>query len=652
MRSVSLSLRCAAALLTFFASTAAQSEASATAPQLTRPDLEAWLDGYVPYTIAQSDVAGAVVVVVKDGQVLLQKGYGYRDVSRQLAVDPERTLFRPGSISKIFTWTAVMQLVGQGKIDLDRDIGEYLDFGIPARFGKPITMRHLLTHTPGFEEPGKGTFFEYPQTLPSLEAYVKGWLPRRIFPPGEIPAYSNYGTALAGYIVQRVSAEPFDEYIERHILRPLGMARSTFRQPLPQAWEPDMAQGYELASGPTLYQKLIGPAPAGSLTATGADMGRFMIAHLQAQSTGGGLMQPQTAQLMYRTVRQVLPPLDGIALGFLHSTRNGQRIIWHGGDLPGFHSDMNLFLDQGVGLYISYNSDGKGDASLNIRMALLKQFMDRYFPQPLPDEATAPTALAHARELAAAGPYEASRRSDSNFFALAGLLGQLDIEVGADATISLPEFAGFDGQPKRWREVGEYLWREVGGRQRLSARIENGTVQFLSLEPFASILVLQPVPAWRLAAWNLPLLLGTLAVLLIAVLSWPACWLLRRKRAKTSAVAPAHPISRVEARAFRWTRVVALVDLVFLLGWIPIITASDATAAVHDGRMDPWIMLLQAIGVLGVAGTAIALYDGWLVWRGAGGAWRKVASLLLAVACLAVVWFAFAFNLITFSVAY
>jgi hypothetical protein len=413
-----------------------------------------------------------------------------------------------------------------------------------------------------------------------------------------------------------------------------------------------MALGYEVASQPSLYYKLVGPAPAGSLAATGSDMAKFMIAHLSAETTGGGLMRPQTAQLMHRTISRALPPLDGFALGFFQSARNGQRIIGHGGDVPGFHSDMNLFLDRGVGLYIAYNSDGKDDASFNVRMALLQQFTDRYFPQPLPDEPTAPTALEHGRMLAAAGPYEASRRSDSNFFSLAALLGQLDVEVGKDGTISVAEFTGVDGQPKRWREVGPYLWREEGGRQRLAARIESGSVKFFSPEPFASILVLQPVPGWRLGAWNLPLLLGAIAVLLITVIAWPIRWAIRRRRTASAVGAPVGIAAFATERIGRWTCAVALVDLVFVLGWIPIITADDATAAVHDGRMDPWIMLLQAIGVLGVAGAAIAAYNCWLTLRSAAGLRSKVWSVAVAVACLAIVWFAFAFHLITFSVAY
>src|ERR1700689_5091780 len=119
---------------------------------LTAEDFAAFADGLIPYAMERGDVAGIEVVVVKDGQVLFEKGYGFADVKRRKPVDPRTTLFRPGSISKLFTWTSVMQLAAAHKLDLDADINTYLDFKIPPAFGKPITLRNLMTPTPGFEE--------------------------------------------------------------------------------------------------------------------------------------------------------------------------------------------------------------------------------------------------------------------------------------------------------------------------------------------------------------------------------------------------------------------------------------------------------------------------------------------------------------------
>jgi CubicO group peptidase (beta-lactamase class C family) len=216
---------------------------------LTKTDADAWLDGFMPYALARGDVAGAVVVVVKDGQVVTQRGFGYADVAKRQPVDPEKTLFRPGSTSKLYTWTAVMQQVEAGKLNLDADVNQYLDFKIPAYQGKPITLRNIMTHTAGFEEIIKG-LLTFDKPVPSLGDVLKRRIPERIYEPGTTPAYSNYATALAGYIVERVSGMPFDDYIERNIFGRLGMQYASFRQPLPARLKPYASQGYELGSGP------------------------------------------------------------------------------------------------------------------------------------------------------------------------------------------------------------------------------------------------------------------------------------------------------------------------------------------------------------------------------------------------------------------
>src|SRR5947207_4055894 len=203
------------------------------APQLTKADFETFLDALIPSQLRNRNIAGAVVSVVKDGQVLFQKGYGYADFEAKQPVLPDQTLFRPGSISKLFTATAVMQLVEQGKLDLDRDVRGYLDFAIPIIYPEPVMLRQLLTHTAGFEDTLKNLFVANESDLKLLRAYLVNQMPARIFPPGKVPSYSNYGFTLAGYIVERVSGEKFERYIDNHILKPLRMTNSTFDQPLP-----------------------------------------------------------------------------------------------------------------------------------------------------------------------------------------------------------------------------------------------------------------------------------------------------------------------------------------------------------------------------------------------------------------------------------
>src|SRR5579875_1544823 len=282
-------------------------------PQLTPEDLAAFFDGFIPIELQRDDIAGAVVVVVKDGNVLFAKGYGYSDVKSRKPVTVNDTLFRPGSISKTFTWTAVMQLVEQGKIDLDRDVNAYLDFRIPDAFGKPVTMRNLLTHSGGFEDVDKGLIVFDPQRDVSLRQSLVANMPARLYPPGTVPAYSNWGAGLAGYIVQRVSGEAFPDYIAHHILAPLGMAHASFQQPLPPALAADMTKGYGAASGAAKPFEYVPAAPAGALAASGDDIGRWMIAQLQdGQLDGQRILQAKTAETMHSPQFRPVPGVEAM----------------------------------------------------------------------------------------------------------------------------------------------------------------------------------------------------------------------------------------------------------------------------------------------------------------------------------------------------
>src|SRR5260221_12131598 len=266
-------------------------------PNLTAEDLGPFLDGLMNAKLTQRDIAGAVITVVKDSQILLCKGFGYSDFARRQTVVPDRTLFRPGSITKLFTGIAVMQLVEAGKIDLDRDINDYLDFKIPATFTQPITMRNLLTHTAGFDQRLRNLFVSRREELQPLRDYLIVEMPDRLFSPGAVPAYSNYGLALAGYIVERVSGVPFKEYVRYQIFRPLQMNHSSFDQPLPEDLLPDMSNGYNTASGPPCGVEVVQAVPAGALFPTRDDMGRFMGALLNQGALGGAqILNPGSLQ--------------------------------------------------------------------------------------------------------------------------------------------------------------------------------------------------------------------------------------------------------------------------------------------------------------------------------------------------------------------
>jgi len=327
----------------------ADTRTAETPHEMTTADVEAFLDGFVPMQLERENIAGAVILVVKDGRVLFSRGYGYSDVEKKTPVSNDSTLFRPGSISKLFTWTAVMQLVEQNKLDLDRDINTYLDFKIPATFPQPITLRHLMTHTAGFEEQIKDLINSECAPISTLREHLTAHMPERVYPPGTTPAYSNYGASLAGYIVERVSGKPFNQYVSENLFTPLGMARSTFAQPLPPDLKALMSNGYIVASGKAKPFEIVEEAPAGALSATAADMAKFMIAHLQdGKLNDAQILRPETAKTMHSRQFGLHQALNGMCLGFYEESRNGHRIIGHGGDTVYFHSDLHLVLDSGV----------------------------------------------------------------------------------------------------------------------------------------------------------------------------------------------------------------------------------------------------------------------------------------------------------------
>ena len=628
---------------------AVDTSVEAGAAALTRPDLEAWIDGFMPYALESGDVAGAVVVVVKNGQVLLQKGYGRADLAKGTPVDPDSVLFRPGSISKLFTWTAVMQLVEQGKLDLDADVNKYLDFKVPADGGKPITLRNVLTHTPGLEEQIRELIASDPKSITPLGKALKHWVPEQIHAPGTTPAYSNYATALAGYIVERVSGEPFDKYIERHIFAPLGMLNSSFSQPLPERMLKQMAKGYERASeGKAKPYEFISLAPAGSLAATGADMGRFMIAHLQdGEFNGARILGAETVQKMHTTGQASVGPLNRMMLGFYETTVNGHRAIAHGGDTQWFHSDLQLFPDDGVGIFVSMNSSGREGATGHIRGALVEGFANRYLPGPKPEGAgvSEADAKAHARQIA--GTYLSSRRAQSNFMSLVYLLGPTKVSVNEDGTISVPMFATASGAPKKWREIAPYLWQDTAGGDRLAADVVDGKVTRFSAEPYASIMVFQRVPWWRSPSLLMVLLGLSLAVLALTVVAWPVSALVRRHYGMP------YRLGGADAKAHRVIRIVSLVVLVTMLAALGLVIAMMSDFSLMGPGSDPLIVAIRLVAlVVFPIGALLALWNAWQVLRSRRRLLAKIWSVVLALACLVVLWVGIVCHVMGFSAYY
>jgi CubicO group peptidase (beta-lactamase class C family) len=623
----------------------AAAEAATKGHELTAVDLEAFLDGFVPEQIEHADIAGTVIAVVKDGKLLFAKGYGYADAAKKIPVSPETTLFRPGSISKLFTWTAVLQQVEQGKLDLDRDVNDYLDFKIPPAFGKPITLRNIMTHSTGFEETLKELFVGSAKDLKPISEYLRLHLPARIFSPGTTPAYSNYATTMAGYIVQRISGQPFDDYIDEHLLKPLNMPHATFRQPLPENLKPLMLGGYIRASEGAKPFEFVEAAPAGALSASAVDMTHFMIAHLQNGRYGDvQILKPETAIEMHSRQQGWPPAMNAMALGFYEESRNGHRIIGHGGDTVYFHSDLHLILDTGVGFFVSYNSAGRDQ--INLRGILFDKFMDRYFPDPEPTGPAIATAAQDSQ--AVAGLYKVSRRFETNLLSVTTLIGETKVYANPkDNTVSIDIgfFKRLNGEPIHYREIAPFVFRAVDGHEKV-AFVNDPTGRRVAYIDFPFMVFQQVNETLDKKPFNYVVIFFSLGVVLLNVLFWPIAAILRKHYSKPLTLNPS---------AMRWrllVRIVCFFDLAFVLILLLLAGTLNSPGALGP-QGDAKLHLIQVIGLIGGLGSILAIFACVKSWFDSQQwVWYRIWNTLLAIGCVGFFWFLWHWHLLNFHLNY
>jgi CubicO group peptidase (beta-lactamase class C family) len=625
---------------------AAQSTVEANVPhELTKADLEPFLDGLLPAQLVSRDIAGAVIGVVKEGQVLLAKGYGYADFAAKTPVVADKTLFRPGSIAKLFTATAVMQLVEQGKLDLDRDVNDYLDFAIPKTYAEPVTLRRILTHTAGFEDTLKNLFVPTAQEMRPIRDYLLAAMPQRIFAPGTVPSYSNYGLTLAGYIVERSSGEAFEKYIATHILDPLHMTRSTFAQPLPPTLASLMSHGYLAAARGAQKFEFVPASPAGALSATATDMTRLMLAFL-AEGTldGATILKPETVRMMQARQFELHPALRAMGLIFTDYSMNGQRIVGHGGDTIYFHSDMILMPEARVGLFISYNSQGSRPGSG--RAEVIRAFVNRYFPDteipPVPVELK--TTQAHGREVS--GIYQGSRRGESTMLKLAAVTGQIVVSSNANGILTIEGVQSPRGGLKRWREIGPFLYREIDGPDLIAFR-RDGSGRVTDLLPSSPVFLAQRVTGLASKQLLLPVVGTSLAVLLLTLLLWPVAALIRRRYARPL-------FSRTHDRIlYLLSRFICALQIaVVILFALPLSSANRNLGYLGDG-LNPWLQAAHVAGWLATLGLIVLAIAAVKFWRATDlGWWARFHTPLLLLASIIFITFAWWTHLLSPSLKF
>ncbi len=350
----------------------------------------------VPEIMKDRHIPGVALLVVREGQIIFSKGFGFADLDSGRPVDPEKTIFRAGSVSKLLTATAVMQLVERGQLDLNADVNRYLRrFRIADTFPRPVTTADLLTHTAGFAEYIHGSHtLDESRYLP-LGEYLARRMPPRIRPPGEIFSYNDHGICLAGLLVQEISGIPFESYVEDNIFQPLGMVRSSFRQRLAPALQGDLATGYHFVNGRSEPYSLdyCQVVPAAGLYTTAYDIARFMIAQLQLGQVGDvRVLEAETAREMQQRHFAHHPKLRGRAYGFSELFVNGQRAIFHDGGMPGFNTRLCLVPDRSIGFFLAWNND-----DLSLKGNLTGAFFDHFCPQTEKPPAVLPQSVGVSR---------------------------------------------------------------------------------------------------------------------------------------------------------------------------------------------------------------------------------------------------------------
>ncbi len=630
--------------------------AAPSAQILDGADVEEFLTDYIQRQMEEFTIPNVAVSVVAGGEMIVAKGYGYADLHKQVPVDPYKSLFRIGSTSKLFTWTAVMQLVEQGKLDLEVDINEYLDFEIPARLAYdqrqaepgPIALKHLMTHTPGFEDYVTGLFSLSEDHVIPLAQHVRESLPARVFPPGEVIAYSNYGAALAAYIVERVSGVPFAPYVEKHIFKPLGMEQSTFEQPLPEHLADHMAKAYRYVDGEFREGKFEFFDGAGSISSTAAEMARFMLVHLQGgKFEEARILQEKTARTMHSQLFTHHPLLDGIAHGFIEGTYNGKRVLSHGGGTMLYNTDLYLLPEEQVGLFIAHSG-----GNYRVHNELFQAFMDRYFPAD--DETVPPPPLdmsERSREFA--GEYHQNRRSvtgEDKFLRL--FMGQIHVNVDEEGYLLVSHM----GETNQFVEIEPGVYYNLREGRTPDVYGTFRTIVF-GTDPFGKTMLMTDGPmSYSKAAWYeitiFNILMLFLAVLFVIGSSfyWGIKSVMQKilykpkKLPERPAVIPrGEKLAKGTALAYGFLTLASILETMVLSQPDPVY----GLPAIAYGEAPAWSSLFAPIPLMmAILGAVVVIFAGIAWWK---EYWRipgRIHYTLFAVATIALLWFFIYWNVI------
>ncbi|WAI00342.1 serine hydrolase domain-containing protein [Methanogenium organophilum] len=628
-------------------------------PEISNPaDVQAFFDAAVPAGMAQYNIPGAVVAVVADGELVYANGYGYADIETQAPVDPEATLFHVGSITKLFTWTCVMKQVEKGTIDLDADVNTYLkDFSIPETYpGQPVTMRHLMTHSAGFEEEEIHFAVAEPADLYSYRIYCEENIPAIVYPPGTVSSYSNYGTTLAAVILEDVTGVPYDEYVQENILTPIGMTDTIVSYPEAPEADAITASGYHSVGGTNVAvpDTVFVIGPAGTISAPATDMAKFVAMHMENGTVNGAqILAADTALLMHAPAFANDPRVSSMCLGFYENHISDERIITHGGDTDTFHSLLVIIPERKAGYFVSYNSAGGNSA----RNDLLMAFVDHFYPVP---ETTEPEVTAETTTSADtyAGTYQSTRHNYRTFEFWLTPPQQMQVEAGEGEGTILMSRGG--RPPVAYTEVEPGVFVQADGTETYAGNVvfredTDGDVTFLCLEN-VPIMAFERVP-WYGTNAAMASVRNLGIIILLSVFLWPLMAIgkyvygpqkeesEKRNDEQDNSDIPFPFYARLLAGT------ASVLFILFVLFLLPAVTGDTALIQAYmlerTAPLDLGVVLSVPViaTILSIATAASAVF----VWRKAYWTlWHRVHYTLITIGLFMLVWWVNYWNLFIF----
>ncbi|MEU5779489.1 serine hydrolase [Micromonospora lupini] len=606
--------------------------AQARAPVAEFGGIGPLVDQVVSTQLARDRIPGAAVVVVAGGKQAFAKGYGISNVPARTPVDAASTVFFTGSVAKIFTATAAAQLIRQDKLDPSADVNTYLTtFKIRDTYpGRPVRVADLLTHTAGFDDGPQGVAVADPAAVPALGEYLAAHQPDRVRPPGTLAQYDNYGVALAGYLVEVVSGQPFAQYVQDHVFGPLGMSATTFVQPHPAPIQARRADGYRpVGRGQVREDGQYGawsPTGAGTV-ATATDMGTFMIAQMGDDPRLGAGVAHSLKQQHFT----MDPRLPGMGWVLQQEPRNGQPLLFKDGDVPGFHANLAMLPEQKLGIYVVYNGDGTNGVANWDGKDLIHQIVDQY----VPDTSPARKAVSGIDTSGLAGSYRVNRTSRTQVTKVVALLSTATVAVAPGGSLTT---SGLSLNPnasvQHWYPIGTGLFQEQAGQAQIA--FDGKGNLFTTDDPTVAYTKL----AWYSSPTLHQIMLGAgVVVLLLAFFWFPILALVRQRKGK-----PAHSRWARAARIAAW--LTGGLTTVFI-GWFALM-ASDLNALTETVLLgSAALTALLCLNGIAVATTAVMV-------AGTGAAWARrwwtvkgrMAYTITTVAAISYLMVAFTYNLI------